>query len=54
MVVEVDLVRFGLPVGGEDYNGLGLDLLSDLLADCLEDRIHGMCCIVLYIGLRLC
>jgi hypothetical protein len=51
-VVEVDLVGLvGLPVGGKDDYGLGLDLLGDLLADGLEDRVDGVGGVVLDIGL---
>lgn len=52
-VVEVDLVGLvGLPVGGKDNYGLGLDLLRDLLANCLEDGVDRMCGVVLDIGLE--
>ena len=51
-VVEVNLIGLvGLPVGGKDDYGLGLDLLGDLLADCLEDGVDGVGGVVLDIGL---
>jgi hypothetical protein len=51
-VVEVNLIGLvGLPVGGKDDYGLGLDLLGDLLADGLEDRVDGVGCVVLDVGL---
>lgn len=53
-VVEVDLVGLGLPVGREDYDGRGLDLLGNLLADGLENGIDGVCGVVLDVGLGDC
>lgn len=50
-IVEMDLVGFGLPVGGKDYHGLGLDLLGYLLADGLEDWVDGVLGFVLDVGL---
>ena len=48
----MDLVGLvGLPVGGKDDYGLGLDLLGDLLADGLEDGVDGVGGVVLDIGL---
>ena len=51
-VVEVDLVgRGGLPVGGEDHDGFGFDLLGDFLADALEDRVDRVGGVVLDVRL---
>ena len=47
----MDLVGLGLPVGGEDYHGFGLDLLGDLLADGLEDGVDGVGSVVLDVRL---
>lgn len=41
-VVDVDLILLGLPVGREHDDGLGLDLLGNLLSDILKDGVHGM------------
>lgn len=56
-VVDMDFVWadvFGLPVGGEDYYGGGLDFLGDFLADGLEDGVDGVGGVVLDVGLHHC
>lgn len=50
-VVEVDLGGGGLPVRGENDDGLGLDFLNDFLADGLEDGVDGVFGVVLDVGL---
>jgi hypothetical protein len=50
-VVELDLIGLGLPVGREHHDSLGFDLLSDLLADRLQDGVDGVGLVVLDVRL---
>ena len=47
----MDFVGLGLPVGGENYDGFGLDLLGDFFADGLEHGVDGVGCVVLDVWL---
>lgn len=52
-IINLNEIGFRLPVGAEDDNRLGLDVLGNLLSDVLEHGIYSMLLIVHHIWLIL-